>query len=102
MNFVSVWFGSMPFCCGSGGLAAQYRFGSRTKFSVIFLGIIKIVAGLAFGSSIGILFQKIPSSIIGVLLAVAGFQISLITVDFGAFDSKDSRQDAFLWYFLYM
>jgi MFS superfamily sulfate permease-like transporter len=102
MNFVSVWFGSMPFCCGSGGLAAQYRFGSRTKFSVIFLGAIKIVAGLAFGSSIGVLFQKIPSSIIGVLLVVAGFQISLITIDFGNFDSKELSQDAYLWYFSYI
>ena len=97
MNFTAVWFGSMPYCCGSGGLAAQYRFGSRTKLSVIFLGCIKIFAGLAFGSSIGILFQKIPSSIIGVLLVVAGFQISLITVDFGDFDSIESRKDAYLW-----
>jgi hypothetical protein len=99
MNFSAVWFGSMPFCCGSGGLAAQYRFGSRTKVSVIFLGCIKIFAGLIFGSSIGILFQKIPSSIIGVLLIVAGFQISMITVYFGDFESKELREDAYLWYF---
>lgn len=98
MNFSAVWFGSMPFCCGSGGLAAQYRFGSRTKFSVVFLGIIKIFSGLLFGSSIGIIFQKIPVSLIGILLVVAGFQISVITVDLGDFESKELREDAYLWY----
>lgn len=97
MNFIALWFGSMPFCCGSGGLAAQYRFGSRTKVSVIFLGIIKILAGLVFGGSLGLIFQKIPTSIIGVLLIVAGFQISLITLDFGDFESKELREDAYLW-----
>lgn len=28
MNLVGCWFGSMPVCHGSGGLAAQYRFGA--------------------------------------------------------------------------
>ena len=28
MNLIGCWFGSMPVCHGSGGLAAQYRFGA--------------------------------------------------------------------------
>jgi len=30
MNLTSVPFGGFPMCHGSGGLAAQYRFGART------------------------------------------------------------------------
>ncbi|KAJ1339742.1 hypothetical protein BSLG_005648 [Batrachochytrium salamandrivorans] len=37
MNLTGGWFGSTPYCHGSGGLAAQYRFGARTGTSVILL-----------------------------------------------------------------
>ena len=39
MNLVGCWFGSMPVCHGSGGLAAQYRFGAVgvLAFSVSYL-----------------------------------------------------------------
>ena len=31
MNLFGCWFGAMPVCHGSGGLAAQYRFGARSR-----------------------------------------------------------------------
>ncbi|KAL8636843.1 MAG: hypothetical protein Q9226_009199, partial [Calogaya cf. arnoldii] len=43
MNLIGCWFGSMPVCHGSGGLAAQSRFGARSGASIIFLGVIKLV-----------------------------------------------------------
>lgn len=65
-------------------------------YSVIILGTIKITLGLLFGNSLAVLFSKIPSSIIGVLLIVSGLQISLITVNLGEFASTSKRDDAYL------
>jgi hypothetical protein len=49
MNILMCLLGGFPMCHGAGGLAGQYRFGGRTGASVEFLGIVKIVLGLAFG-----------------------------------------------------
>jgi MFS superfamily sulfate permease-like transporter len=96
MNLIGAWFGAMPFCIGSGGLAAQYRFGARNGLSVIILGSLKLLLGLLFGKWIPNLFNLIPNSIIGVMLIVAGLQLSLVTIEFGQFDSKIRRDDGFL------
>lgn len=52
INLVSCWFGAMPVCHGSGGLAAQYRFGSRSGSSVVFLGVLKLLIGFFFGNTL--------------------------------------------------
>lgn len=104
MNLISAWFGSVPYCCGklyllmlgSGGLAAQYRFGARTGGSVIFLGCIKLLSGLLFGNSLAALFKQFPKSIIGILLIVAGLQIALVTVNLGSYKSVSKKEDAYL------
>ncbi|KAJ3306696.1 hypothetical protein HDV03_004327 [Kappamyces sp. JEL0829] len=96
MNIVGVCFGSLPYCCGSGGLAAQYRFGARSGTSIVFLGAVKMVSGLVFGNSLLDLFKFIPKSIIGVLLVVAGLQIALITVNLGSYKTFSKREDAYL------
>jgi hypothetical protein len=49
MNILTCLLGGFPMCHGAGGLAGQYRFGGRTGASVEFLGVVKIVLGLAFG-----------------------------------------------------
>ena len=46
MNLFGIWFGAMPVCHGSGGLAAQYRFGARSGASIILLGLVKLLIGL--------------------------------------------------------
>ncbi|KAJ3152944.1 hypothetical protein HDU86_005399 [Geranomyces michiganensis] len=96
MNILGMWFGSMPFCHGSGGLAAQYRFGARTGTSMYVLGAIKLVLGLVFGSSLLALIQYIPFSILGVMLVAAGFEIMYVTRDLGDVTRVDrARGDAF-------
>ncbi|GJJ70364.1 hypothetical protein EMPS_02713 [Entomortierella parvispora] len=75
MNLVGCFFGSMPFCHGSGGLAAQYRFGARTEVSIIVLGSLKIFFGLFFGSSLMGLIQSFPSSILGIMLFISGVEL---------------------------
>ncbi|KAI8912356.1 hypothetical protein DFJ77DRAFT_468081 [Powellomyces hirtus] len=97
MNIVGMWFGAMPFCHGSGGLAAQYRFGARTGTSMYFLGVIKLLLGLIFGSSLLALFTYIPFSILGVMLIAAGIEIISITKDLGGLPALTDRKrgDAF-------
>ncbi|KAI8925218.1 hypothetical protein BC831DRAFT_427002 [Entophlyctis helioformis] len=93
MNLTSAWFGCVPYCHGSGGLAAQYRFGARTGISITGLGIAKILFGLLFGSSLVLLFQTIPNSILGVMLVIAGLELSACVRDIGVNATPDERSD---------
>ncbi|KAJ3076683.1 hypothetical protein HDU98_001145 [Podochytrium sp. JEL0797] len=76
MNLSGVWFGSLPWCMGSGGLAGQYRFGARSHYSVIFLGTVKILLGLLFGKALLPVIQAFPASIMGVMLIVSGIELA--------------------------
>ncbi|KAG0043801.1 hypothetical protein BGZ83_011015 [Gryganskiella cystojenkinii] len=78
MNLIGCFFGSIPYCHGSGGLAAQYRFGARTEVSIIVLGSLKIFFGLFFGSSLSGLIQSFPSAILGVMLFVSGIELGAV------------------------
>lgn len=92
MNIMGMWFGSIPFCHGSGGLAAQYRFGARTSTSIYVLGLIKILLGLIFGNTLLSLFSRLPNSILGLMLATAGIELISVTKDMG-FRSTYSEAD---------
>lgn len=81
MNLIAGWFGAMPMCHGSGGLAGQYRFGARSGGSVIFLGGIKIALGILIGTALMPLLAAYPESILGVLLVFSGMELSLVTRD---------------------
>ncbi|KAI9328692.1 hypothetical protein DFJ73DRAFT_903118 [Zopfochytrium polystomum] len=87
MNVIGMWFGSVPYCHGSGGLAGQYRFGARTHVSVVLLGIFKLAIGLAFGSALLPVFQAFPHSILGVMLILAGVELGNAARDVGGTDS---------------
>ncbi|KAI9244463.1 hypothetical protein BDA99DRAFT_529043 [Phascolomyces articulosus] len=76
MNLIGCWFGSMPFCHGSGGLAGQYRFGARSEVSVILLGMGKLLLGIIFGNSLVGLLQVFPKSILGVMLFISGVELA--------------------------
>ncbi|KAG0244674.1 hypothetical protein BGW41_006913 [Actinomortierella wolfii] len=75
MNLIGCFFGSIPFCHGSGGLAAQYRFGARSEVSILLLGLLKIFFGLFFGKSLSGLIASYPSTILGVMLFVSGIEL---------------------------
>ena len=75
INLVGCWFGAMPVCHGSGGLAAQYRFGARSGASIIFLGLVKLVLGL-FASEIALhIFINFPSVLLCILVIAAGLEL---------------------------
>lgn len=68
MNIISCWFGSVPYCHGSGGLAGQYRFGARSGLSIVVFGLFKVLLALLFGSSLTYLLGYFPNSLLGVML----------------------------------
>lgn len=86
-NLVGCWFGAMPVCHGSGGLAGQYRFGARSGASIIILGLVKLILGLFVGEAIVPLIQRFPKSLLGVMVLAAG--VELAKVGQNVSDSKD-------------
>jgi MFS superfamily sulfate permease-like transporter len=81
INLVACWFGGMPICHGSGGLAGQYRFGARSGSSIIFLGTLKLLLGIiAFfhAEPIVSVLSKIPASLLGVLIFAAGIELAKV------------------------
>lgn len=91
MNLVGGWFGAMPVCHGSGGLAAQYRFGARSGASVIILGIFKILLGIFFGETLVELIKAYPKSLLGVMVIAAGLELAKVgeSLNHGARDLWD-------------
>ena len=77
INLFTCWFGAIPMCHGSGGLAAQYHFGARTGGSLVMLGIFKLVVGTLFGTAAAIVVYAYPRSFLGVLLVFAGLELAL-------------------------
>jgi len=77
MNVAGCLCGAMPVCHGSGGLAAQYRFGARGGGSMVALGIAKIAVGVLFGTAAVAALAAYPAAILGVLLAFAGLELTL-------------------------
>ena len=90
MNLLFCPFGSMPNCHGAGGLAGQYRFGARHGTCVIYLGLVKIILAITLGASSLILLDAFPTAILGIMLVIAGQELSTTAINTN--NSKD-RQD---------
>lgn len=93
INLVACWFGGMPTCHGSGGLAGQYRFGARSGASIVFLGALKLVLGIiAFFQPTPIVnvLSGIPSSLLGVLILAAGLELTKVGESVNT-DARDLR-----------
>ena len=78
MNLVGCWFGAMPACHGSGGLAGQYRFGARSGASIIVLGTIKLSLGLFVGDALIELLGYFPKSVLGIMVVAAGVELAKV------------------------
>ena len=89
INLVGCWFGAMPVCHGSGGLAAQYRFGARSGASIVFLGTLKLLLGL-FASDVALaLFNGFPNVLLGVLVMAAGLELGGVGESLNPARSRD-------------
>lgn len=89
MNLVGCWFGAMPVCHGSGGLAAQYRFGARSGSSVVFLGTLKVLIGLIFGETLVDLLKHFPAAFLGVMVIASGLELVSVGESLNTSDARD-------------
>lgn len=84
MNLVNPFFGGVPTCHGSGGLAGYYAFGARTGGAVIIYGLIYLALGLIFSRGFGNIIQVFPLPILGVILFFEGISMLLLVRDTAA------------------
>lgn len=68
MNLVSPWFGGVPTCHGSGGMAGHFAFGGRTGGSVLIYGAVFVLLGLFFGGGFEQVSRVFPLPLLGVIL----------------------------------
>jgi predicted benzoate:H+ symporter BenE len=83
LNLISPIFGGIPMCHGAGGMAGHVRFGARTGGSLVILGSILLTVGLCFSSSVLLLANIFPSSVLGVILFFAGLELAVSARDVG-------------------
>jgi SulP family sulfate permease len=69
------FFGAVPMCHGTGGLAAHYRFGARTGGAPVMIGALFVIMALVFGELGFTILALIPNSVLGVLLVFAGLEL---------------------------
>jgi hypothetical protein len=89
MNLVGCWFGAMPVCHGSGGLAAQYKFGARSGASIVLLGQFKLFLGLVFGESVVGLLKKFPTALLSIMVIAAGLELASVGESLNTAKARD-------------
>jgi MFS superfamily sulfate permease-like transporter len=90
MNLFGSAIGGVPVCHGAGGMAGHVRFGARTGGALIILGVVLVVLGLFFSSSVETIFRVIPNEVLGVILFLTGAQLAL-----GSFDFSEDQGERF-------
>lgn len=80
LNLFTAIFGGTPVCHGSGGLAAQYRFGARSNAALWVLGGLKIALALAAGGTLAALVAVYPKPLLGVLVLISGLELIRVGV----------------------
>jgi MFS superfamily sulfate permease-like transporter len=84
MNLINPFFGGIPTCHGSGGMAGHYVFGGRTGGSVVIYGLMYLVLGLFCGGVFDQIVGVFPLPILGVLLLFEGLALLLLVRDVAA------------------
>lgn len=97
-NVIGCWFGAMPICHGSGGLAGQYRFGARSGASIVLLGAFKLFLGLLVAATVEPLLGRFPKSLLAMMVLAAGVELAKVGHDVRKkhhlSDHVESDQDA--------
>jgi xanthine/uracil/vitamin C permease (AzgA family) len=81
MNIVGSFFGGLPACHGSGGIAGHYTFGGRTGGSTFIYGLFYIFLGLFIGHHPQAILSVFPKPILGVILLFEGIALMLLLKD---------------------
>ncbi|WP_198585952.1 putative sulfate/molybdate transporter [Pararhizobium haloflavum] len=74
-NILLCPFGAMPMCHGAGGLAAHHRFGARSGGAPLVIGALLLTLAIVPGGSL--VPALVPSAVLGVLIAIAAFELSV-------------------------
>ena len=91
MNLINPFFGGVPTCHGSGGLAGHYAFGARTGGSVVIYGGLYLALGMFFSRGFDNVIQVFPLPILGIILLFEGVALMLLIRD-----SAVSKKDFFI------
>lgn len=81
MNLICPWWGGVPVCHGSGGMAGHYAFGARTGGSVVIYGASFALAGLFLSNGFERLSHLFPLPVLGVLLLFEGWTLLTLVRD---------------------
>ncbi|MCJ1466492.1 hypothetical protein MMC07_005111 [Pseudocyphellaria aurata] len=92
INLIGCWFGAMPVCHSSGGLAAQYRFGAPSGSSIIFLGLLKLLLGLFAGNFTLNIFSEFPNSLLSIMVIAAGLELVNVGESLNTSGARDLRE----------
>jgi len=76
-NLLAAPFGGYMMCHGSGGVAAHYRFGGRSKYTVYIIGFLLLAVGLFLGTDGASIFALIPDAVLGCLLFYSGVDLAM-------------------------
>ena len=80
-------------CHGSGGLAAQHRFGARSGASIVLLGLLKVLLGLFASPAVQWWAEDaVPASWRGLLVFLAGIGLAQVGADVGGEEGKERRE----------
>jgi len=86
INIINSFFGGIPTCHGSGGMAGHYTFGARTGGSVFIYGLLFLTLGVFFSGSFEQVVKIFPLPILGVILLFEGITLMIFIKDI--IDSK--------------
>jgi MFS superfamily sulfate permease-like transporter len=81
MNLINPWFGGVPTCHGSGGMAGHYAFGGRTGGSVVLYGSLLLLIGLFAGGGFEHVVKAFPLPMLGVILLFEALAIFWLVRD---------------------
>jgi xanthine/uracil/vitamin C permease (AzgA family) len=81
MNLINPFFGGVPTCHGSGGMAGHYAFGGRTGGSIVIYGSIYLTLGLFFSHGFQTAIELFPRPVLGMILAFEGLVLIRLVRD---------------------
>ncbi|MCB1909110.1 MAG: putative sulfate/molybdate transporter [Rhodocyclaceae bacterium] len=77
INLASAAIGGIPMCHGAGGMAGHVAFGARTGGALIIVGSSLAILAVCFSASVEALFRLFPVALLGVMLFLAGGQLTI-------------------------
>lgn len=81
MNLLSSFFGGIPVCHGSGGIAGHFTFGGRTGGSTFIYGIFYLLLGIFFSSNSVEILTVFPKPVLGIILLFEGIALIILVKD---------------------